>query len=103
FKTPSVHHLSFNVELLSLGDLELLVLAILHREDDSSGWIHMPHGSRYALHRRDRLGCGCHTDRALQLHTRLEVVDTKLLPVDSDSRTFGYVGHVTEATIRHLP
>jgi hypothetical protein len=29
-------------------------------------------------------------------------VDTKLLPVDSDSRAFGYVGNVTEATIRHL-
>ena len=96
-----IHHLSVHVELLVLGNLELLIAAIFQGEDHRGGRGHMKYLARNALHRGDDLGGSDDGDGPLQFHSYLHIVNSDFVTTYRDFVALRHISKVLYGAIFH--
>ena len=81
-EVPHVLFFSVNLEYLTIGHCELLILSVFHSKNDGLRRGHMPYFAGDGLHRSDRPR-GCRRgDCALKFHSGLELMNSDFSAID---------------------
>ena len=98
-QAPCIGHLAIHVKLLVLGNLELLVFAVRQSENHRIRRADEPHFAGNTLYSSNSLRDSSRSNRPLDLHSHFQLVNSYLLSINRNSRTFRYIVEVSKRAV----